>query len=285
MMIQIREARAEDAGECGRICYEAFHAIATAHNFPPDLPSVEVGRGLVGGMVARPDVYGVVAEDDGVIVGSNFLYEGDAISGVGPITVDPSVQNRGVGGRLMQAVMDRSATRGFAGIRLVQAGYHTRSLSLYSKLGFDVREHLSCMQGPPLGQAIDAYIVRPATQADLGACNALCAAVHGFARGGELGDAVRQGVASVVERDGRITGYATQVAFFGHAVTETTDDLEALIAAAPAFLGPGFLVPSRNGALMRWCLGKGLKVTQSMTLMTIGLYSEPQGAWLPSVLY
>jgi predicted N-acetyltransferase YhbS len=285
MTIQIRETRSEDAGECGRICYEAFHAIATAHNFPPDLPSVEVGRALVGGMVARPDVYGVVAEDDGVIVGSNFLYEGDAISGIGPITVDPSAQNRGVGGRLMQAVMDRSATQGFAGIRLVQAGYHTRSLSLYSKLGFDVREHLSCMQGPPLGQAIDAYIVRPATQADLGACNALCAAVHGFARGGELGDAVSQGVASVVERDGRITGYATQVAFFGHAVTETTDDLEALIAAAPAFLGPGFLVPSRNGALMRWCLGKGLKVTQSMTLMTIGLYSEPQGAWLPSVLY
>jgi hypothetical protein len=36
---------------------------------------------------------------------------------------------------------------------------------------------------------------------------------------------------------------------------------------------------------MRWCLGKGLRVTQSLTLMTMGLYSEPQGAWLPSILY
>jgi hypothetical protein len=89
----------------------------------------------------------------------------------------------------------------------------------------------------------------------------------------------------VVERNGRITGYTPQIAFFAHATTETTDDLEALIAAAPAFPGPGFLVPSRNGALMRWCLGKGLRVTQSMTLMSMGLYSEPQGAWLPSVLY
>ncbi len=285
MTIQIREVRAEDAGECGRICYEAFHAIATAHNFAPDLPSVEVGRGLMNGMVGRPGVYGVVAEEDGVILGSNFLDERNVVSGVGPITVDPSTQNRGVGARLMQAVMDRSAERGFAGIRLVQAGYHTRSLSLYSKLGFDVREHLSCMQGPAINQVIERYAVRPATEADLGACNMLCTTTHGFARSGELRDAIAQGVASVVVRDGRITGYTAQIAFFSHAVTETNDDLQALIAMAPAFLGPGFLVPSRNGALMRWCLGKGLRVTQSMTLMTMGLYSEPQGAWLPSVLY
>ena len=47
---------------------------------------------------------------------------------------------------LMQAVMERSAQRGFAGIRLVQAGYHSRSLALYLKLGFEVREPLTCLQ-------------------------------------------------------------------------------------------------------------------------------------------
>jgi predicted N-acetyltransferase YhbS len=285
MTVSIREARADDATESGRICYEAFHAIATAHNFPPDLPAVQVGVGLVSSLIGRPDVYGVVAELDGRVVGSNFLAEGNAISGVGPITVDPTVQNRGVGGRLMQAVIDRSAAKGFAGTRLVQAGYHTRSLSLYAKLGFDVREHLSCMQGPAINQTIDGYAVRTATPEDIGACNTLCTAVHGFAREGELREAVAVGLARVVERNGRITGYTPQIAFFAHATTETTDDLEALIAAAPAFPGPGFLVPSRNGALMRWCLAKGLRVTQSMTLMSMGLYSEPQGAWLPSVLY
>ena len=285
MTVTIREARAEDAHECARICFEAFAAIANAHNFPPDFPDVGVATGLFGRVIGRPGAYVVVAEQDGRVVGSNCLDERNPVSGVGPITVDPSGQNRGVGARLMQAVMDRSAAGGFAGIRLVQAGYHTRSLSLYSKLGFDVREHLSCMQGPVINRAVEGYAVRPATEADLGACNALCAAVHGFARGGELRDAVAAGGASVVERDGRITGYTTQIAFFGHAVTETTDDLKALIAAAPAFLGPGFLVPSRNGALMRWCLGNGLRVTQSLTLMSMGLYSEPQGAWLPSVLY
>ena len=80
-------------------------------------------------------------------------------------------------------------------------------------------------------------------------------------------------------------GYATPVAYFGHAVGETNDDLKALIGAARAFSGPGFLLPARNGEMMRWCFAQGLRVTHTMTLMTIGLYNEPQGAWLPSVMY
>jgi hypothetical protein len=89
----------------------------------------------------------------------------------------------------------------------------------------------------------------------------------------------------VVERGGRITGYASQVAFFGHAVGETNDDLKALIGAAEAFAGPGLLVPTRNGELIRGCLDHGLRITQTLTLMSRGLYNEPAGAWLPSVIY
>jgi hypothetical protein len=89
----------------------------------------------------------------------------------------------------------------------------------------------------------------------------------------------------LVEREGRITGYTSQIAFFGHAVAETNEDLAALIAAAPEFPGPGFLVPTRNAELLRWCLGQGLRVVQPITLMSRGTYSEPRGAWLPSILY
>ena len=32
-------------------------------------------------------------------------------------------------------------------------------------------------------------------------------------------------------------------------------------------------------------LENGLKVVEPMTLMTLGLYNEPTGAYLPSVLY
>ncbi|HEX4080612.1 MAG TPA: GNAT family N-acetyltransferase [Rhizomicrobium sp.] len=286
MSISIREVRAEDAPECGRICYEAFAAIARAHNFQPDFPNAELVIGLFGVLIDQAGIYGVVAEEEGGrIAGSNFLHERDAIAGLGPITIDPALQNRGIGDRLMRVVLDRAAARNFAGVRLVQAGYHCRSLSLYLKLGFDVREHLACLQGPPIRKVTEGFVVRAATDADLEACNALCVRVHGAHRGGELRQAVAHGAARLVERAGRISGYATQIAFFGHAVAETNDGLKALIAGADAFPGPGFIVPSRNGELMRWCLEKGLRVTQPLTLMTMGLYNEPAGAWLPSILY
>ena len=108
--------------------------------------------------------------------------ERNAIAGVGPITVDPTVQNRAIGRRLMDAVHERAAERNFAGVRLIQAGFHTRSLSLYAKLGYDVREHLACMQGNALGISIEGHIVRPAIEADVESCNRLCRQVHGHDR-------------------------------------------------------------------------------------------------------
>jgi GNAT superfamily N-acetyltransferase len=52
-------------------------------------------------------IWGVVAEIDGRIVGSNFLDERSPIGGVGQITVAPEGQNSGVGRKLMQAVLER----------------------------------------------------------------------------------------------------------------------------------------------------------------------------------
>jgi hypothetical protein len=71
----------------------------------------------------------------------------------------------------------------------------------------------------------------------------------------------------------------------GHAVGETNEESKALIGAAPAFLGPGFLLPSRNWELFRWCLEHGLRVVQPLSLMSIGLYNEPAEAFLPSILF
>ncbi|HEV2364070.1 MAG TPA: GNAT family N-acetyltransferase [Caulobacteraceae bacterium] len=287
MAVSIRRIEADDAAECGRICYEAFTAIATAHNFPPDMPSPEFVAGVVmPGLIASQNVFGIVAQDQhGKLLGSSFLHEADAISGIGPITVDPQAQNAGVGTALMAAALERSAQKGFAGCRLVQAAYHCRSLSLYTKLGFSTREPLSCFQGPAIGETLAGYAVRAVTAEDAAACDALCARIHGADRKGELRSAIAAGTARLVERAGRVTGYTTAIAFFAHSVAETNDDLMALIGAAEAFGGPGFLVPTRNGELMRWCLGKGLKITQPMTLMSMGLYNEPAGAFLPSVIY
>lgn len=281
----IRRASPDDIAACGQICFNAFKTINEHHNFPPNIPAPEVANQFIGWLFTHPAFYCVVAELDGQIVGSNCLDERSVIAGIGPITVDPKVQNSGIGRRLMQAVIDRASEQSAPGVRLVQAAFHNRSLSLYTSLGFDVREGLTYLQGRTAQRGLPGCTVRPATMFDLPACNALALQVHGFERGRELGDGIQQGSALVVERGGRITGYASALASFGHATAETNLDLQALIASAESFGGPGILLPMRNSALFRWCLTQGLRVVQPMTLMSMGLYNQPQGAWLPSITF
>jgi GNAT superfamily N-acetyltransferase len=283
--VLVRPATPADAPICGRICFDAFSAINAQHGFPSDFPNVDIATGAITMMFSMPGFHAVVAEVDGRIVGSNVLDERSIIMGIGPITVDPATQNAGVGRKLMQALLDRAHSQHAAGIRLAQAAFHNRSLSLYANLGFDVREPLSCVQGSPRTRSIPGSDVRPAQPADIDACNALSVRVHGFDRGADLALSIQRGVARVVERGGRITGYASDLSFFGHATCESNQDLQALLASPDSYGGPGILIPSRNTDLLRWCLSNGLRVTQPLTLMTTGLYNDPRGAWFPSVLF
>jgi predicted N-acetyltransferase YhbS len=283
--ITLREAVPADIPECGRILYEAFAALAIRHGFPPDFPTVAVATGCMRGLVKNPGFYGVVAERDGKILGSTFLDERSTIAAIGPVSVDPIAQDARIGRTLMGAMLDRAAQRGVPGVRLVQISYHNRSISLYAKLGFDVRETFAAMYGEPLGLAMPGYLVRTATPADEAACNVLCVRVHGIDRAGEVAPAIAKGKATVVERLGRVTAYATGIGYFNHAVAETNDDLYALIGAAPHLMQPGIVVPLSNGELFRWCLNQGLRVFFVMNLMAIGVYQEPRGAYLASVGY
>jgi GNAT superfamily N-acetyltransferase len=270
---------------CGQVCFDAFYKINTDHGFPPDFPSPDVTIGLLSMLFSHPKFYCVVAELDGRLVGSNCQDERSAIAGLGPITVDPNFQNSGIGRKLMEAILVRARECNFPGVRLLQSTFDSRSLALYSRLGFDAREPVSLMQGTPFRNRIAACSVRPAQVSDVENCKRVCRQVHGHDRAGELPDAIKDRTAVVVERHERITGYATSLGFFGHAVAETNLDLQSLIASTDAFAGPGIIVPTRNSVLFRWCLENGLRVAQPMTLMTAGLYNEPAGAYLPSVLF
>jgi predicted N-acetyltransferase YhbS len=285
MSTELRRGVPADADKCGRICFEAFKVLADRHGVPQDFPSPEVASGLLSMLLAHPGFHGVVATRDGEIVGSNFMDERSSIVGIGPISVDPHTQNRGVGRLLMEHVLDRAAQRRAPGVRLVQAGYNNQSLCLYTKLGFRTREPLSLVTGSPPSVRLAGYQVRQAHEGDLELCNRLCRKLHGHDRAGEMQDAIQAKTATVVEHHGRITGYSTSIGFFAHAIGETNEDLMALIGAASTIAGPGILVPTRNHALLSWCLENRLGLVFQMTLMSIGLYSEPAGAYLPSVLY
>ncbi len=296
--LSLRPGRIEDADKVGKIIFEAFSAIAEKHGFLPDFPSIDVGRHVASSFLSDPRFYSVVAEDTtgsggedkSVIVGSNFLDErSNIVAGVGPLTIDPNYQNKGTGRQLMINVLERAQNKNIPSIRLLQASYHNRSLALYTSLGFEAREPISNMQGKPIRAAIPGRSVRTAAQSDIEPCNAICKAVHGHDRSGELEDSVTQGSAKVVLHDGKITGYTTGLAYFNHSVGLANDDLKALISSAAdeedSYGGPGILIPTRNTALFRWCLDNGLRLVQQLILMTIGLYNEPAGSYMPSILY
>lgn len=287
--VQLRPIEPGDCDAAARIVYEAFAGIHDHHRFPRDFPTLEAATDLVGSFISHPLIWGVVAEREGRILGSNFLDERGPVRGVGPITVDPEAQTAGVGRRLMQAVIERGTDA--AGIRLLQDSFNTQSLALYASLGFEVAEPVVVMSGGPRAMRPDDVEVRPLVHGDLEAAEQLCRSVHGFERTNELRDALEtprlQPLAAI--RDGRLVAYATTLSFFpaAYAVAERQEDMAALIAGALATSDApaSFLLPTRQHELLRWCLQEGLRIVKPMTYMVLGEHHQPRGAWIPSVLY
>jgi predicted N-acetyltransferase YhbS len=284
--VTLREVEPADLEACAQICFDAFGGIHDHHRFPRDFPALEAAIGMVGASISHSAVWGVVAEVDGRIVGSNFLDERDPVRGVGPLTIAPAGQNAGVGRKLMNAVVERGV--GAPGIRLVQDGFHMRSLALYSSLGFDVTASCVLMNGRPRSGPVGGVEVRPLSEDDLEECEALCKNVHGFERTGALRDALQPSAPFAALRDGRIVAYATSLTFWpiAYGVAEREEDMEALLlgAAADSDQPLALLVPLRSG-LLRWCLEQGLRGVKPMNVMARGEYQEPRGSWFPSVLY
>lgn len=287
MEVKIRPITLADADACGRIIYEAFKAIQETHRFAFDIPSIEAGIQLALRVIAHPSIFGVAAESGRRLIGSNFLDERDPVRSVGPITVDPRFQNRGVGRGLMQAVLERA--RGAVSIRLLQEGYHMRSMSLYANLGFEVKEPIVMLTGAIRSKPVTGVQVRRLCPEDLDECGALCRRVHNFERTNELKDALTRFKPFVAVRAQRIVAYASALAsaLAGHGVAEGEEDMRALfLGAADQLREPlSILLPVRQASFHRWCLGQGMRAIKPFTLMTIGEYQEPRGCWFPSVSY
>lgn len=284
-----RDARRRDADAIGAVLHEAFTEVAERHGFPSDFPSRQYGVGLARALLGAPPYRGAVVERDGDVAGVAFVNLADPVRGIGPVAVAPRAQGSGLGRTVMEAVIEAGA--GGEGLRLTQDLFNMASLSLYTSLGFVVKEPLLLVQGRPhSADAAAAGLVRPMHQADLDSCAQLCRRVHGVTRRAETAAALNAGLpATVAERDGRVVAYATTLSWWqrGHAVAEDLDELLVLLrgVAARASDPLTLLVPMRETALHAWCVNEGLRGVKPMTLMVRGAYREPQGAWLPSVAY
>jgi ribosomal protein S18 acetylase RimI-like enzyme len=288
MAIELHRANPEHAAAVGRLFFRAFDELARRHGFLPEVFSQEFAQGAAASFTSRPDMYGVVALEDGELVGHNFVQLTDAVAGIGPICIDPSRQSNGLGRILMRHIIDYSLERHGPQVRLYQEGYNMVSLSLYTELGFTVTDPVVVMSVPPG----DDLNVRRLTKSDVDAADALCLATQKVSRRNELEAMIEHGPAMSCHPhgrfdNGRLTAFVVP-GFFGFAAAETPEGLISTArVAVSAFPAPlqRILIPTRNGALYRTALKAGCRTIKLGQMMAMGPFDPPSGHWCPSVAY
>lgn len=286
--MNIRPATPQDIPICGQIIFEAFQAFADQHNFATEFPTIEFSIEIAQFLIHDSQVYSVVAEQNGQVVGVNFLDACNPIYSVGPIAVAPRCQGQGIGRRLMQAVLDRG--KAAIGIRLTQDTVNASTLFLYPALGFEIKELLVLVTGKPksLPRSDSDIEVREFTLGDLEQCGQLSQQVYGFDRTAEIQRGVELNFFQplVALRDNRITAYATAFDLWGHGVAASEADMQALIlVAGDRLTSLTLILPTAPASFYRWCLLEGLRVVKPVTLMAIGAYHTPRGVYFPSAAY
>ena len=289
MSIQLIRTTNEHIPELARIMYDAFRCVAEQHAFRSEIFSAEMAVGAMTSFVTRPDMYGVAATLDGKIVGHNFLQMTDAVAGLGPICVDPHVQAKGIGRALMQHVVEYGLKHHGPQVRLVQEGFNMTSLSLYASVGFAVKEPLALMAVPPLESAPG---VRPLTQADVPAADALQQRTQRVSRKNEIALMIEHGPAmgcvphGLFEK-GVLSGYCVP-GFFGFGAAESPEALQTAAQVAVKGFPPPLqrlILPTRQSDLFALALQRKFKTLKVLQLMAVGPYDDGTGTWAPSIQY
>ncbi len=280
MMISVRQATEADIDACAQAMYIAFLTIDKRHHFSSYFTDLDHARMATQNLITNDNIYGLVAEADGRVVASAFMNEKRPIRAVGPVSVHPDFQNRGIGRKLMDMLLDRANDA--PSVRLTQDAFNTGSLALYTSLGFNTVEYLALIQGKFKSQAPSDLKFRPVFKTDFDKCIALCQKVVGFDR--VPGNPID--MYCVIHND-RITAYTVDLSTDGYTLGETEADIQALILniAAKTSGELAFLVPTSYPNLLRWCLSEGMRITKPLNLMVKGEYQTPRGIYLPNLLY
>jgi GNAT superfamily N-acetyltransferase len=169
------------------------HALSVAVGWPHRLEDWRFGLGLGHGLAA-------VAGDKlrGTVMWWPF---GDRHATLGMVIVDPALQGRGLGRRLMDAALQETADRTV----LLNATVH--GLPLYEKLGFRAIGTVHQHQAANLVAASDLP-VRAMTDSDLRTIVALDGQAAGFERGAMLAALARTGQGLILEHQGEIAAWS-----------------------------------------------------------------------------
>jgi predicted GNAT family N-acyltransferase len=172
----------------------------------------------------------VAVAADGRVIGTVLMtpYGGDAGT-INMVIVDEAERGQGLGRRLMLEAL------ALAGDRRLQLVATADGLPLYEKLGFRRTGEIVQHQGQLTQPVARTERVRAAVPDDLGAVIARDAAAFGAERRDLVAHLAGIGEVAVLEREGRIAGFATLRRFgrglvIGPVVASALDDAQALIA-------------------------------------------------------
>ena len=288
MQIVIRPMTAADVPVVGKLIAVAFNDVFQRHGFPAPWPEPQEAEVVPSLYASYPGARGFVAQRDGRVVGSGFaLVRGDN-AGIGPVSVAPEAQGSGAGRAIMECLLEE--VRDCSSVRLIQEAFNTVSFSLYSKLGFVVRDvaPLLVAENPQPKPPANPPAVRPMTPSDLESVAALDERLTGMCRQRDF--ALLLGFASqlVCERDGRLTGFLCRAPFgdstlLAPAAAEELDDLKALLCRVVQLPGPRLthLRPTASQPeVLRYVFDSGFVISNIGTYMVRGEWQPPRGAHL-----
>jgi ribosomal protein S18 acetylase RimI-like enzyme len=281
----IRRMEERDVVRAGEVIVAAFNDVFSRHGYPSPFPSNDVGINLARGYLHLEPQECFVAEEGGKVVGSGFLHLRGTTAGIGPVTVDPSCQSKGVGKELMMTVI--RAGRHCPSLRLVQDSFNTVSFPLYSKLGFAVHGLIASLGGQELRPSTRprGVAIREATPEDAARLAALDTKLTAIARAQDLQYFLQQAPQLMSFIDGKLTGYLCilrlgESAFLGPAAATEPATLKALISyAAEKEKGKTLRMrlPTRHHELLLDLMKMGFRVETLQTYMVRGPWKTPKG--------
>jgi GNAT superfamily N-acetyltransferase len=224
---------------------------------------------------------GHVAIDDGVVVGTILTWKHDARNAsLGMVIVDPRMQGRGIGKRLM-----RLGLQDLSGRSVLLYGT-SAGLPLYEKLGFkgfdEVEQHQGIARQVPVVPLGRGERLRPVGTSDAAALAALATRASGFSRGRVVRRLLETGKGIALASGDDIIGFAILRRFgrglaIGPVVAPDAACAKALVSHWVTMYPGKFLRidATASGGLGPWLDGIGLVNVANVVTMAKG--RQPKG--------
>src|SRR5271170_6842769 len=143
----------KDLPDAARIVRLAFGTYLGA----PDPETFWSDRDYVHGRRSAPHVASFAAKLDGKLVGSNFATQWGSVGFLGPLTVRPDLQERGIAQALLAKTMEQFESWGTPHVGLFTFSHSAKHVALYQRYGFYARFLTAIMSAKAVRQGATGW--------------------------------------------------------------------------------------------------------------------------------